>query len=209
MITLSSAWLWNRIVAGAQVGKSQPEGIASLYSESRIQPSNLTTYIPPLIRFVEPDQKPLVANEDTTWLLCSSIATKSLASHIPLPLISFKDLFTLFSKFFSSFHHCTCSLSVSEQYLALAERHLPISSAFPNWATLASIYSSAMVQSLYGSVTLYSAPFPRDLKLCHYSANTAWPTILPKYSPKQIQGCAFPASLAVTKGIAVAFFSFA
>jgi hypothetical protein len=44
----------------------------------------------------------------------------------------FQGLLTLFSKFFASFHHCTCSLSVSGRYLALAEGYLPISSAFPN-----------------------------------------------------------------------------
>ena len=44
----------------------------------------------------------------------------------------FQGLLALFSKFFASFHHCTCSLSVSEKYLALAEGYLPICSAFPN-----------------------------------------------------------------------------
>lgn len=36
-----------------------------------------------------------------------------------LPSQQFQVLFTLFSKFFSSFPHGTCSLSVSRQYLAL------------------------------------------------------------------------------------------
>ena len=44
----------------------------------------------------------------------------------------FQGLLTLYSKFFASFHHCACSLSVSGQYLALAEGHLPICSALPN-----------------------------------------------------------------------------
>ncbi|EFJ38959.1 hypothetical protein VOLCADRAFT_78580, partial [Volvox carteri f. nagariensis] len=40
--------------------------------------------------------------------------------------------FTLFSKFFSSFPHGTCSLSVSQQYLALEGIYLQIRAAFPN-----------------------------------------------------------------------------
>ena len=35
-----------------------------------------------------------------------------------LPYQQFQVLFTLFSKFFSSFPHGTCLLSVSDQYLA-------------------------------------------------------------------------------------------
>jgi hypothetical protein len=151
----------NLIVDSSLAGKSHPEEIPSLRSESDIQPRNSSAYILSLIRFVESDRKPLVANQSTTWLLKFSFEPESLASHIPLPLIGFKDLFTLFSKFFSSFHHCTCSLSVSEQYLALAERHLPISSALPNWATLANHYSSALVQSLYGIITLSYVFFHR------------------------------------------------
>lgn len=37
----------------------------------------------------------------------------------PFPSNNFTYCFTLFSKCFSSFHHCTCSLSVSRRYLAL------------------------------------------------------------------------------------------
>ena len=43
---------------------------------------------------------------------------------------------TLFSKFFSSFPHGTCSLSVSWQYLALDEIYHPFWAAFPNNPTL-------------------------------------------------------------------------
>ena len=40
------------------------------------------------------------------------------------------DLFTLFSKSFSSFLHSTCSLSVSHLYLALEESYLPLGLQF-------------------------------------------------------------------------------
>ena len=56
------------------------------------------------------------------------------------PLNNFKPFFTLFSKFFPSFLHSTCSLSVSRQYLALDGVYHPIWPAFPSkptlWSTL-------------------------------------------------------------------------
>ena len=60
------------------------------------------------------------------------------ADKSPIPLITgrFQVLFTLFSKFFSSFVHTTCSLSVSKQYLAFAEAHQRFCTAFPNCTTL-------------------------------------------------------------------------
>ena len=52
------------------------------------------------------------------------------------PFDNFTYCLTLFSKFFSSFPHGTCSLSVSRQYLALEGIYLPFWSAFPNKPTL-------------------------------------------------------------------------
>ena len=50
-----------------------------------------------------------------------------------LPSQQFQALLTLFSKFFSSFPHGTCSLSVSRQYLAFdGIYHRHIRAAFPN-----------------------------------------------------------------------------
>ena len=51
-------------------------------------------------------------------------------------LSNFRYYFTLFSKFFSSFLHSTCSLSVSHQYLALDGIYHPLRAAFPNNSTL-------------------------------------------------------------------------
>jgi len=51
---------------------------------------------------------------------------------IAFPLNNFKYFFTLFSKFFPSFPHGTCSLSVSRQYLALDEVYHPIRTALPS-----------------------------------------------------------------------------
>ena len=52
------------------------------------------------------------------------------------PFDNFTYCLTLFSKFFSSFPHCTCSLSVSRQYLALDGIYHPFWTAFPNYPTL-------------------------------------------------------------------------
>jgi hypothetical protein len=52
------------------------------------------------------------------------------------PFDNFTYYLTLFSKFFSSFPHGTCSLSVSRRYLALDGIYHPIWAAFPNNPTL-------------------------------------------------------------------------
>ena len=51
-------------------------------------------------------------------------------------LSNFKYYLTLFSKFFSSFPHGTCSLSVSRQYLALDEIYHPLRAEIPINSTL-------------------------------------------------------------------------
>ena len=55
--------------------------------------------------------------------------TDSLASN------NFTYSFTFFPKFFSSFPHGTCSLSVSRKYLALDGHYHPISAAVPSNTT--------------------------------------------------------------------------
>ncbi len=60
---------------------------------------------------------------------------KTVSACKPFPFNNFTCCFTLFSKCFSSFHHCTCSLSVSRQYLALDGIYHPLRAAFPNNST--------------------------------------------------------------------------
>ena len=55
-----------------------------------------------------------------------------------LPSWRFQALLTLFPKYFSSFPHGTCLLSVSNQYLALEENYLPFCTPRPKCATLRS-----------------------------------------------------------------------
>ena len=62
--------------------------------------------------------------------------TQSMTGFQPFPVNNFKYFLTLFSKFFSSFPHGTCSLSVSHRYLALDELYHPFSAALPSNTTL-------------------------------------------------------------------------
>ena len=76
-----------------------------------------------------------------------------------LPLSNFKYFLTLFSKFFSSFPHGTCSLSVSRRYLALDEIYHPFRTAFPSYSTLGTPFVRPELRIKDGILTLYDAPF--------------------------------------------------
>ena len=58
-----------------------------------------------------------------------------VTSALGFPPNGFTHCLTLFSKFFSSFPHGTCSLSVSYQYLALDEVYHPLNAALSSCAT--------------------------------------------------------------------------
>ena len=77
----------------------------------------------------------------------------------PFPANNFKYFLTLFSKFFSSFPHGTCSLSVSRRYLALDELYHPISAALPSYATLGTAVVRAQLRIKDGVLTLYDTLF--------------------------------------------------
>ena len=53
-----------------------------------------------------------------------------------LPSEQFQALLNFFPKYFSSFPHGTCLLSVSSLYLALEENYLPFCAPRPKYATL-------------------------------------------------------------------------
>ena len=78
---------------------------------------------------------------------------------IRFPFNSFRYSLTLFSKFFSSFPHGTCSLSVSHQYLALDGIYHPLCAAFPNNTTQRKRVVRASYSGKDGSITLNAVLF--------------------------------------------------
>jgi hypothetical protein len=68
------------------------------------------------------------------------------------------SLLTLFSKFFSSFLHSTCSLSVSHRYLALGGVYLPFWAAVPNNPTLRR-RPFVRIDTIHGVFTLFDSSF--------------------------------------------------
>ena len=131
---------------------------------------------------------------------------KEITGFLPLPGNHFKYFLTLFSKFFSSFPHGTCSLSVSRHYLALDETYHPFRAAIPNNSTRWTYIVRWKLWVINGILTLYDASFQRT-----YTQVSADSTSLGYNSMTRLgnrfSNWALPASLAVTGGILVSFFS--
>jgi hypothetical protein len=85
------------------------------------------------------------------------------------PLSNFKYFLTLFSKFFSSFAHATCSLSVFRQYLALDEVYHPFRVAIPNNSTRWRHIVRGVLWVTDGILTLYDPLFQRS-----YTQDAHW-----------------------------------
>ena len=103
------------------------------------------------------DQRPVHSTSREAGVCLGAPATFNL-----FPLNNFKHFLTLFSKFFSSFPHGTCSLSVSRQYLALDGIYHLLWAAFPNNPTLRKPLVGVGGRAPRGSHPL-GRPFPGDL----------------------------------------------
>ena len=118
-------------------------------------------------------------------------------------LSNFRHSLTLFSKFFSSFLHSTCSLSVSHPYLALDGIYHRLRAAIPNNPTP----RTRLVKRHHrtdGALTLFGTPFQGTwARLATEDAS------LDYNSERELRfsSWALPGSLAVTRGIRVGFFS--
>src|ERR1700733_6420579 len=88
-----------------------------------------------------------------------------MTGFLPFPVNNFTYYLTLFSKFFSSFPHGTCSLSVSCHYLALDEMYHPFWTAFPNNPTLRATFILDSMDGPDGNVTLFVVPFQGTLAI--------------------------------------------
>ena len=153
--------------------------------ESNSKPTNTLTVHPPIFA-----------------LFYSKLVTKNWFHSLTSQ--RFQILLTLFSKSFSPFPHGTCSLSVSNRYLALEENYLPISAPIPKYATLwkrtvrkdswcqTGLSPSLMLHSKKTYIRLPTGTASKD----YNSQPSLWFTIW-----------AFPGSFAITKGIIFIFFS--
>ena len=157
--------------------------------------------------------KPFSSSQDWCWPVKQKVhKTKSCWFHANMtdfkrfPFNNFTYCLTLFSKFFSSFPHGTCSLSVSRQYLALDGIYHPFRAAFPNnsthWERIQKYWESMPETGLSPSMMLFSKRLvhgPTLIPLLEITTQTAWTV--------RFKIWALPSSLAVTKGILVSFFS--
>ena len=93
----------------------------------------------------------------------SSMRRMAQSSTFPVrfPFSNFRYSLTLFSKFFASFPHGTCTLSVSHQYLALDGIYHPLWAAIPSNSTRRKHLPWAHIPSKNGSLTLSAAFFQR------------------------------------------------
>ena len=114
-----------------------------------------------ILAWSQPTLTITLAIQNISWPCTKTSARANLhsAHHCSsLPFNNFKYFLTLFSKFFSSFPHGTCSLSVSRQYLALDEIYHPLWAALPSNSTLRK-RRTATLQVIDGTLTLSGALF--------------------------------------------------
>ena len=88
--------------------------------------------------------------------------TKLCTGFHRLPFSNFRYFLTLFSKFFASFPHGTCTLSVSHQYLALDGIYHPLWAAIPSNSTRWKAIHGTKSWGKNGSFTLYASIFQQN-----------------------------------------------
>ena len=157
-----------------------------------------------------------------TLCILQTLFFKKLTSQEPLcspyhfPLSNFTYSLTLFSKFFSSFPHGTCLLSVSTLYLALGNYYLPLQVAISSNSTLRTCVvwqqttkaHTGLLPSKVGHRSPLSLGCCRLRRTKRNSVRARhYITTRYKLTPYQFSSWAAPSSLAVTTGIVVTFFS--
>ena len=125
---------------------------------------------------------------------------------ICFPFNNFKYYLTLFSKFFSSFPHGTCSLSVSCHYLALEGIYLPFSAAIPSNTTRWKIVVHNKHLITNRVLTFHDLMF-QSSSIKVITDNKFYRLQFDKLKIYRFTFWAYPTSLAVTEGILVSFFS--
>ncbi len=119
-----------------QRAESVPKAELQTSVPSRAWPEAITPQVATFPRFFTPNE----TDADPRHAKCTVLRDNWFARHNTgfkrFPFDNFTYCLTLFSKFFSSFPHGTCSLSVSRQYLALDGIYHPFWTAIPNYPTL-------------------------------------------------------------------------
>jgi hypothetical protein len=90
------------------------------------------------------------------------VISRRESGRMRFPFNDFTCCLTPFPRFFSSFDHSTCALSVSGLYLALEEVYLPLRAAFPNYSTRRMGLAEARRAPVRGSHPLWR-PLPGNL----------------------------------------------
>ena len=140
------------------------------------------------------------SSETSRNRLCRTITTRPsqlslnlqhrLREPLRLPLNSFTYYWTLSSKFFSTFPHGTCSLSVSGSYLALWEVYLTLWAALPSNSTLEVHQPSKQTVTTGLSPSMDSGPCQRNL-----NASTPSDEVTPNTTFHATKGWQFSAGL--------------
>ncbi len=155
------------------------------------------SYLPYPAQQRKPDLPPATTHPACRMRTWPTANTASYRFHFS----NFRYYFTLFSKFFSSFPHGTCSLSVSHQYLALDGIYHPLRAAIPNNSTR---WRSIVHPDKQAWTGLSPSTAADSTALC--SPILDWFDLY-RLQLRRFSVWAFPASLAVTDGILVSFFS--
>ena len=135
-------------------------------------------------------------------------APESTASSIRLPPNNFTHSWTLSSKFFSTFPHGTCSLSVSQAYLALDGAYHPFRVALTSNSTPGRHQLTTSIRTRAYHPLRERAAFQRTWRTENRQKDGAPKHHIPRH-PKNVRfGAGLgPCSLAVTGGILFSFFS--
>ena len=140
-------------IMGAQVPKAW--GAPTPRPARRLRSATKPNFVPP--------GRPMPARpQQTPASGCKQAILRPAVTSHAFPPNNFKHFLTLFSKFFSSFPHGTCSLSGSHQYLALDGIYHPLCAAFPNNTTRRRHFVQRAARRRRGSHPL-GRPLPGNL----------------------------------------------
>ncbi len=115
----------------------QPKAVSPTSIPTTASPQSYNTASSYLLRGILQRSKLMLTCHAKSAPPCTdSWSPRNMTDFKRFPFSNFTYCLTLFSKFFSSFPHGTCSLSVSRQYLALDGIYHPLWAAFPNNPTL-------------------------------------------------------------------------